>query len=473
MKSTISALKQVFHWETLEADVREFVQQCIHCLGVKGSVKIPRPLGEGIHGDKPGDVLHMDYGHMFTLPKGGSEPRYQYIHILMDDCTNLIWLNAVEEPEASTTAESVEQWAATFGMPKVWVSDGGSHYKNQVMEALAHRYGATHHITLAYCPWSNGTIENMVGQVKKVFKMLLSEFRMKQEEWPLLLHMVQAALNSAPTEKLGGRSPIEAMTGVKPMTAINSIVHPETSEVCSWEQVSSKCKEALKELESARDQIHKEVSRSAKGKRDSQRKRFNETTKRKFPNLMEGDYVLVASTEKSAGNNLKVQWRGPRRITSIPSEWTYIVEDLLQGKRREVHVSRIKPYKDRDLNVTKELKEHVGHVEGTLEVERFDGVRKASAGQGWEIRVWWRGFEEADTTWEPLSEMVKDVPDMVRKYLTEKSDENGFPVSFTKSKDYISLTGQQRGSGKATKVKLSKSVPKSQKVGRKRRAQVE
>jgi hypothetical protein len=331
----------------------------------------------------------------------------------------------------------------------------------------------------------------MVGQVKKVFKMLLSEFRMKQEEWPMLLRMVQAALNSAPSEKLGGRSPIEAMTGVKPMTAITAIKHPETSEVCSWESVSEKCKEALRDLESARDMIHKEVSRSAKEKRDSQRKRINEATRRKLPNLMEGDFVLVASTEKSAGNNLRVQWRGPRRIISIPSEWTYIVEDLLQGKKKEIHVSRIKPYKDRDLNVTQELKDHAGHVEGTLEVERFDGVRKSSSRQGWEIRVWWRGFEEADTTWEPIAEMIKDVPDMVRKYLTEESNGKSLPVGFVKSKDYKTLIRKQDKSdedtlskpgknkrqkasvGKKKHVKLSKNASRTQKIGKKRQARPE
>jgi hypothetical protein len=438
--STLTAIKDCFYWQTIEKDVKTFVNQCIHCMSTKGSHKIPRLLGEAIHGDRPGDVLHMDYAHMYSLPKEvNEEPRHQYIHILMDDCTKLIWLDAIEEPDAASTAQSIETWAATFGMPRVWVSDGGSHYKNQVIEELSRRYGATHHITLAYCPWSNGTIENMVGQVKRVFKMLLSEYRLQQQRWPELMRMVQSALNSAPTERLGGRSPIEAMTGVKPMTAINSLSFLEEDEQCSAKELSKKLKEAIEELAQKRDQIHKKIAEDAKSSRDKHRERANAKLTTKPLSLVEGDYVLVADTGKQTGNNLRVKWRGPRRIVSIPSQWTYIVEDILQGVKKEVHASRIKLYRDKDLNITQEIKDHAGHVEDTLEVEYFSAIRKAEKGNGWEILTHWRGFEDEYASWEPLIHMVEAVRNSVEEYVREAEADGKLSKAFQASREYSEL----------------------------------
>jgi hypothetical protein len=186
--------------------------------------------------------------------------------------------------------------------------------------------------------------------------------------------------------------------------------------------------------------MHKEVTMSAKEKRDKKRAHANSKETIKLPNLMEGDYVLVATTRKSAGHNLEVQWKGPRRITSIPTAWTYEVEDLLQGRKSEVHVSRIKLYKDKDLNVTQELKDHAGHVEGTLEVDYFDGLRRSQNQAGWEIRAQWLGFGEEEATWEPVSEMIQYVPTMLREYIKEIEGTAKFPVEFTQSREYNRIT---------------------------------
>jgi hypothetical protein len=34
-----------------------------------------------------------------------------------------------------------------------------------------------------------------------------------------------------------------------------------------------------------------------------------------------------------------------------------------------------------------------------------------------ELRVFWKGFENGNATWEPYAAMLEDVPDMLRNYL--------------------------------------------------------
>ena len=48
-------------------------------------------------------------------------------------------------------------------LPAWVISDGGSHFKNDLMADLADLLGIQHHITLPYCPWANGSVE-VVGK---------------------------------------------------------------------------------------------------------------------------------------------------------------------------------------------------------------------------------------------------------------------------------------------------------------------
>ena len=42
----------------IEEHVAEFVKQCLHCMDSKAGEKVPRPLGETVHGTRPGEVVH-------------------------------------------------------------------------------------------------------------------------------------------------------------------------------------------------------------------------------------------------------------------------------------------------------------------------------------------------------------------------------------------------------------------------------
>jgi hypothetical protein len=434
-QATLTALADSFWWQNLRSDLLVFHKQCIHCLAVGGPHRIPRPLGEALHADTPGDIIHMDYLFIRRAPeslkkrgKGAgkqvssvlpiSKDGCEYISVLKDDASSFCHLEAVEVPTAETSALHIERWASQFGMPQTWVSDGGSHYKNETLKELRRRYGALHHITLAYCPWSNGTVESFMSQILKVLRALLSEFRMPEAEWTTLLPMVQGALNSAPSPKLGGRSPIEVFTGIKPKRPLDSIRFQKTGKYASLEEVSEKTLEEFRRLEEARDKLHKEVKVTASEARKKSRDRVNNRATIKYPNLMEGDFVMVARETVLANQKLMATWKGPRRITAVRSNWIYEVEDLIEGHRREVHASRIKLYQDKDLEVTEELREQAGFLENSYEVLKFIDLRMNEDTNTMEIKTQWRGFEETEASWEPLLALAEDVGKAIQQYLT-------------------------------------------------------
>ena len=207
---------------------------------------------------------------------------------------------------------------------------------NTVMNELNERLSVKHHIVVAHSLWANGTVESMMSQILRVLRALLSEWRMQEQDWPLLVPIVQSILNHAPSFRLGGRAPVEAYTGLPAARPLNTLVHPEFKTVKSIEEIDVSLKRELRLLAFRRNELHKNVARVATKIRARKRERINKDRKKNYPNFIRGDFVLVGILNKSK-QKLKARWMGPRRITEVFSDWVYEVEDLVTQKREKVH----------------------------------------------------------------------------------------------------------------------------------------
>ena len=84
-----------------------------------------------------------------------------------------------------------------------------------------------------------------------------------------------------------------------------------------------------------------------------------------------------------------------------------------------VHIVRIRPFANAPLgdNIsTKRLEQAAQRDYPDNIVKRFVRHRVGKDGE-FELQVRWLGFGEAHDTWEPISNLVEDVPDMVERYL--------------------------------------------------------
>ena len=46
-----------------------------------------------------------------------------------------------------------------FGIPRVLITDGGTHFCNKVLDGVLGKYGVRHRTSLAYHPQTNGQVE--------------------------------------------------------------------------------------------------------------------------------------------------------------------------------------------------------------------------------------------------------------------------------------------------------------------------
>lgn len=63
-KVTINKVTGKFYCENLEEDVRDFVQNGIHCIITNMRERTPRPLSTALHGKRPNEVVDIDFPYI-------------------------------------------------------------------------------------------------------------------------------------------------------------------------------------------------------------------------------------------------------------------------------------------------------------------------------------------------------------------------------------------------------------------------
>jgi hypothetical protein len=108
-------------------------------------------------------------------------------------------------------------------------------------------------------------------------------------------------------------------------------------------------------MSKAMTEIRAQVAKKATRDRKAAIQKHNEKTHVRLPNFQVSDYVLVAEHRMSGVSKLHVKWKGPRRVASVESDYVFVVENLLTKELKAAHATRLRFYKDNELNVSAEL----------------------------------------------------------------------------------------------------------------------
>jgi hypothetical protein len=124
--------------------------------------------------------------------------------------------------------------------------------------------------------------------------------------------------------------------------------------------------------------------------------------------------LATHNKRKSGVSKLQVKRKGPRRVASVESDYVVVVENLLTKELKAAHATRLRFYKDKELNFTTELAQAAEHNDHQLYiVSKILDARYNEQGMFHELLVSWRGFPAGEATWETYSVMAVDVPDIV------------------------------------------------------------
>ncbi|KAM1469873.1 hypothetical protein ACFXTO_040995 [Malus domestica] len=206
-------------------------------------------------------------------------------------------------------------------MPRVIISDGGSHFCNRTIEALLRKYSVTHKVSTPYHPQTNGQAEVSNREIKQILEKTVGPTR---KDWSLRLDDALWAYRKA------CHLPVELEH--KALWAIKKFN-------MNLEEAGSQRRLQLNELDEIRHEAYDNASI------------YKQKTKAFHDNMIRGKsfsigqkVLLFNSRLRLFPGKLRSKWIGPFVITNISSYGAIQIQSLKTGHEFQVNGHRLKPY---------------------------------------------------------------------------------------------------------------------------------
>ncbi|OWZ03476.1 hypothetical protein PHMEG_00024784 [Phytophthora megakarya] len=246
-------------------------------------------------------------------------------------------------------------------------------------------------ITPAYSPWVNGPIVRINRDILQVIRAMTPEFRIGDKDWVYLVPLVQSSLNHTVVPLLGSHSPLELFTGLENSTPLSEFYLSDERR--------------LQTVPASAELLNKKRERGEN-----------------VVNVTVGDYVLRSRVDEKHGNKLQVMWVGPYQVTRADAN-SFRVKHLVTGDEQDVHASRLKFYSDDSLDVTDERLEHVSSQGIVLAVGKLKDHKWNNDINDFEILIGWKGLQPIEDSFEPMSDLAKEIRVLVGNYVTSTDDQ--------------------------------------------------
>ncbi len=97
------------------------------------------------------------------------------------------------------------------------------------------------------------------------------------------------------------------------------------------------------------------------------------------------------------------------------SEYIFLIEDLITGKKEEAHGRRLKFFRNNNFDVSEELKDNLAY--NLPVIERIEDIRRKDGGL--HLLIKWRGFDESENDLFSLASLREYSPVLVSQFTPE------------------------------------------------------
>ena len=204
VKATKKAIASSFVWHTMTKDIKQWVMECENCQSSKimkhtktAYQQLPSPTSkfETIHVDIVGPLPMCD--------------THSYILSIVDRFSRwpvAIPMQGISSKECAQAL--LKGWIQFYGTPISIVTDRGRQFTSSLWTELCQLMGATHNMTTAYHPQSNGMIERFHRQIKASLMAKANKNPRWVEDLPLIMLGIRTAvkedLGAAPSDLVYG-----------------------------------------------------------------------------------------------------------------------------------------------------------------------------------------------------------------------------------------------------------------------------
>ncbi|KAJ9525336.1 hypothetical protein QJQ45_003286 [Haematococcus lacustris] len=392
MTKTLERVTRVFWWNTVRADVRDYVGTCDACQRDKSS------------NSKPGGLLrpltipgyrweHVSMDLVTKLPAGTHG--YDAICVIVDRLSKMVhFVPCKESMNAMTFARLfVNNVFKLHGLPAEVLTDRGAHFNNKSWHAVKKLLGMKTNMSTAYRPQSDGQTERYNRVLEEMLRHYISP---TQIDWPDHLALAEFAVNNSWQESIHS-TPFFLNTGQSPVTpGLRDL--PDGGRCPSAHAFATWWKEG--------------VAHARQHMADAQaRYKRHADTGLKDVEFEVGTQVLL-STRNLRIKTGKVRKFVPRYVGPFVVEakinanaYRLTLPANMSRLHPVFHVSLLKKYSGSDVGIMPPPVEWMDETP-VYYVERLLDHRYTRAGKAGEYLVQWEGYDASFNTWEPRANLT-------------------------------------------------------------------
>jgi len=317
MNRTEQTIKQHFWWNNLARDVAIHCGSCDICQCTKRTYSKYGHLPEKVADTDPWDKLCVDMIGPYTIKRKGKKELNLWAVTMIDPATGWFEMKQVEDKEAITVAEVVEQtWLTRYPWPTQIVYDKGSEFMGDFAQMVEKDYGIKRRGITVRNPQANAIIERIhqtIANSIRTMQLQDDPYINEKDPWAGILAAAMFAtratyhttLKATPAQLVFGRDAI-----------LNNAFQPD------WDQIKERKQRRIRE------------------------NNLRENKKRIRHIYKTGDKVLCLSKPTKAKFGID-PWEGPHIIAKINHNGTVHVRKGVVIET--LSIRQIKPYKNKAL----------------------------------------------------------------------------------------------------------------------------
>jgi hypothetical protein len=326
------------------ADVDAFISGCPTCQ------KFRKRRTQGSHRfvieGSPFAELSID---ILKLPRADCH-NCKYVVVIVDSFTRWTHAVAVEDKTALSAARALLQTVGMFGVPLTIRSDGGGEFINDVLKALEHVLGTSHHKVSPYLHTGNSLAEKANRSILEHLRNIIFDKRLQlhgEHQWSDLLPLAQRIINSSFNSSIGC-SPAALLFGenVDLDRCLLRVQPPPTSgESSEYVKALTENQRVLLDAASLHlDAVHAaNISKWKAANRSSLKLQAAIQSVPLSRAVEEGAWALARILADAPHDKLKPRWAGPFRLLDFKSASHSIVRlwDTVNNRVLEAHINDI------------------------------------------------------------------------------------------------------------------------------------